>query len=134
MAMELTISFPGGACVDAACGDDMVIRTDQPVSGGGERSAPTPFELFLASMGTCAGIYVLSFCQQRGLPTDEIRIREKVEMDPQTHLVSEVKLEIQLPPDFPRKYESALVRAAELCAVKRHLEIPPAVKVETQIG
>ncbi len=133
MARDMTISFPGGACVDAQCGE-MVIRTDQPVTGGGAGSAPTPFELFLASMGTCAGIYVLSFCQQRGLPTEDIRIHEAVEMDPKTHMISEVALRIELPPDFPRKYAKALVKAAELCAVKRHLESPPAVKVETQIG
>jgi putative redox protein len=133
MPMEMVISFPGGACVDAECGD-VVIRTDQPVLSGGMRSAPTPFELFLASMGTCAGIYVLGFCQQRGLPTEEIRILQQVEMDPKTHLVREVKLSIQLPPDFPRKYETALVRAAELCTVKRHLENPPLISVETHIG
>lgn len=133
MAIEMVISFPGGSCVDADCGD-VVIRTDQPASNGGNRSAATPFELFLASMGTCAGIYVLGFCQQRGLPTEDVRIVEKVEMDPKTHLVSEVKLEIRLPADFPKKYESALVRAAELCTVKRHLEVPPSVKVETHIG
>lgn len=131
MAREFAISFPGGACVDAACGD-LVIRTDQPVSGGGNGSAPTPFDLFLASLGTCAGIYVLSFCQQRGLSTDDIRIVERVEMDGETHLVSEVTLEIQLPADFPEKYAPALIRAADLCAVKRHLEHPPAINVVTK--
>ncbi len=133
MAMEMVVSFPGGVCVDADCGG-LVIRTDQPVESGGMRTAPTPFELFLASMGTCAGLYVLGFCQQRGLPTEDIRIRQHVEMDPRTHLVREVKLRIELPPDFPRKYETALVRAADLCTVKRHLENPPLVTVETQIG
>ena len=133
MAREFMISFPGGACVDAACGD-MVIRTDQPVGSGGQGSAPTPFDLFLASLGTCAGIYVLSFCQQRDLPTEGIRIVERVEMDPATHLVGEVALEIQLPADFPEKYAPALIRAADLCAVKRHLEHPPAIKVTTRIG
>jgi putative redox protein len=133
MAMEMVVSFPGGACVDAECGD-VVIHTDQPIGAGGGRSAPTPFELFLASMGTCAGIYVLGFCQQRGLPTEDIRIVQHVEMDPNTHLVREVKLSIKLPADFPKKYEAALVRAADLCTVKRHLEDPPHITVETQIG
>ena len=52
--MEMVISFPGGKRVDAEFGG-MVIQTDQPPQGGGEGSAPTPFALFLASMGTCAG-------------------------------------------------------------------------------
>jgi len=133
MAMEMMISFPGGACVDAEYGG-MIIKTDQPPSSGGEGSAPTPFALFLASMGTCAGIYVLSFCQQRGLPTDNLRIRQSMEMDPATHLVKQVKLDIDLPAGFPEKYLGALVKAAQLCTVKRHLENPPHFEIETHFG
>ncbi len=133
MAMEMVISFPGGARVDADYGG-FVIKTDQPISGGGDGSAPTPFALFLASMGTCAGIYVLSFCQQRGLPTDNLRIRQSMDMDPNTHMVTQVTLDIDLPAGFPEKYLGALVKAAQLCAVKRHLENPPHFKIETHIG
>ena len=67
--MEMEITFPGGARVDANFGG-MTVKTDQPVQGGGQGSAPTPFATFLASIGTCAGIYVLGFCQQRGIPTE----------------------------------------------------------------
>ncbi|MGC9396875.1 MAG: OsmC family protein [Anaerolineae bacterium] len=133
MAMDMVISFPGGACVDAEYGG-MVIKTDQLPSGGGEGSAPTPFALFLASLGTCAGIYVLSFCQQRGLPTEDIRIRQSMEMDPDTHMVKQIKLDIDLPAGFPKKYKIALIKSAQLCAVKRHLENPPHFKIETHIG
>jgi ribosomal protein S12 methylthiotransferase accessory factor len=128
--MELTISFPGGARVDAAC-ESAIIKTDQPPTGGGEGSAPTPFTLFLASMGTCAGIYVLSFCQQRGLPTDDIRIRERVNFNAETHMADEITLDIELPADFPEKYRNALVKSAQLCAVKRHLENPPSFEIIT---
>ena len=134
MAMEMVISFPGGARVDAAGYDGLTIKTDQPPSGGGEGSAPTPFALFLASMGTCAGIYVLSFCQQRGIPTEDVRIRQSMEMDPMTHMVSQVNLNIDLPAGFPEKYKTALIKSAQLCAVKRHLENPPKFKIETHIG
>ena len=134
MAMEMVISFPGGARVDAAGYDGLIIKTDQPPSGGGEGSAPTPFALFLASMGTCAGIYVLSFCQQRGIPTEDVHIRQSMEMDPMTHMVSQVNLDIDLPAGFPEKYKTALIKSAQLCAVKRHLENPPKFKIETHIG
>jgi len=125
--MEMEIVFPGGARVDAISGD-MVITTNQ------DGSAPTPFGLFLASIGTCAGIYVLSFCQQRGVVAEDVRLTQVIEMDPSTHMVSEVRLTIHVPADFPRKYEAAFIRSAELCAVKRHLENPPAVVVQTQYG
>ena len=131
--MELEIIFPGGKRVDAAS-NGFVIQTDQPPQGGGEGAAPTPFTLFLASMGTCAGIYVLGFCQQRGIPTDDIRIRQSLEVDSATRMVERVNLDIDLPADFPERYAPALIRSAELCAVKKHLEKPPEFSIQTHIG
>jgi putative redox protein len=128
--MEMVISFPGGARVDAQFGPHTV-KTDQPPGGGGEGSAPTPFALFLASIGTCAGIYVLGFCRQRGLPTEGIRLVQKLAADPATGMVRSIGIEIQVPPDFPAKYHSALVHSAEQCAVKKHLESPPEFAVRT---
>lgn len=55
----MDIACPGGAKIDAHFGPDMV-STDQPPAGG-EGSKPSPFELFLASTGTCMGIFVLTF-------------------------------------------------------------------------
>ena len=130
--MEMEITFPGGARVDAAF-DDFVIQTDQPPSNGGEGSAPTPFSVFLASIGACAGIYVLSFCQHRGIPTENIRIRQRVEGDLEKQKVHTVTLDILLPPEFPAKYARAVTRMAEMCAVKKHLDDPPTFKVESHI-
>jgi len=130
--MDMTMTFPGGARVDAEVGS-FTIRTDQPPQAGGEDSAPAPFTLFLASIGTCAGIYVLGFCRQRGLPTDGIRIVQRMHANPLTGMVGQVDLEIQVPPSFPEKYRQALVRSAEQCAVKKHFEQPPQFEVFTQV-
>jgi putative redox protein len=129
--MEMVIDFPGGARVDAHFGP-YTVKTDQPPAGGGTGSAPTPFAVFLSSIGTCAGIYVLGFCQQRGLPTDGIRIIQRVHSNPSNGMVSNVDLEIQVPPSFPEKYLPSLVRSAELCAVKKHLESPPKFDIFTK--
>jgi ribosomal protein S12 methylthiotransferase accessory factor len=131
LEMEMLIDFPGGARVDAHFGE-FIVRTDQPPQGGGDGSAPTPFATFLSSLGTCAGIYVLGFCRQRGLPTENIRLVQKMEFDPATHMVTRVALDIQLPPDFPEKYKAAVIRSAEQCAVKKHFERPPAIQVSAQ--
>ena len=130
--MELTIDFAGGAKVDAHF-SGFTVKTDQPPTGGGEGSAPSPFELFLSSIGTCAGIYVLGFCQQRGLPTEGLRIIERVHHDQATGMVDNIELEIQAPPDFPEKYLPSLIRSAELCTVKKHLEHPPKFEVSTRL-
>ena len=128
--MEMEITFPGGARVDASFGG-LSVKTDQPAQGGGSGSAPTPFATFLASIGTCAGIYVLGFCQQRGLPTKDIKIIQRMQSNPMTGLVGKISLDIQLPPDFPEKYKAAVIKSAEQCAVKKHLEHPPVFEVAT---
>jgi putative redox protein len=130
--MEMIIDFPGGARVDAHF-DGFTVATDQPPAGGGENSAPAPFAVFLASIGTCAGIYVLGFCKQRGLPTEGIRIIQRINRSMMTGMVEKIDLEIQVPPSFPEKYYDSLVRSAELCAVKKHLENPPKFSVYTQV-
>ena len=130
--MEMVVTFPGGARVDAQLGAH-TIRTDQPRQAGGEDSAPAPFALFLASLGTCAGIYVLGFCRQRGLPTDGIQIVQRMEPDPRTGMIGAMTIEIQVPPEFPEKYKDALTRAASQCAVKKHLEVPPRMEVTTVV-
>lgn len=125
--MEMEIVFPGGARVEAVMGN-MVIPTDQ------NGSAPPPFALFLASIGTCAGIYVLGFCRQRGLPTEGIKIIQRLHNNPVTRMVEEVDLDILVPPDFPEKYHEALIRAADQCAVKKHFEKPPRFNVQTKLA
>ena len=126
--MEMVIDFPGGSRVDAHF-DTFTVKTDQPPVA----SAPSPFATFLASIGTCAGIYVLGFCQQRDLPTEGIRILQRMHTDTSTGMVGKIDLEIQVPPSFPDKYLPSLVRAAELCAVKKHIEYPPVFDVYTQV-
>jgi ribosomal protein S12 methylthiotransferase accessory factor len=130
--MDMTVTFPGGLRVDARFGPHQ-IQTDQPLKAGGDGSAPAPFSLFLASIGTCAGIYVLSFCRQRGLPTDDIQITQRIVPDPVKGLVGRVELDIEVPENFPEKYYDALVRAADQCAVKKHLESPPEFAVRTVV-
>lgn len=125
--MDMEIVFPGGLRVDAVAGDT-VISTNQ------DGSAPAPFGLFLASIGTCAGVYVLSFCQQRGLPTDNLRIIQRMHTSPLTHMIEKIELDIQLPPDFPAQYRDAVIRSAQLCAVKKHLEHPPVFDVYTSVA
>jgi ribosomal protein S12 methylthiotransferase accessory factor len=126
--MEMIIDFPGGSRVDAHFGS-FTVATDQPPVA----SAPSPFELFLASIGTCAGIYILGFCRQRNLSAEGIRIVERINHSRLTGMLETVGLEIQVPPDFPEKYRDSLIRSAELCAVKKTIEKPPRFEVTTAV-
>jgi putative redox protein len=128
--MEMKITFPGNLRVDADY-KGFAIRTDQPVTGGGDGTAPAPFDLFMASLGTCAGIFMLAFMKQRGIPTEGSGITMTTEVDPERGMVGGVGFELHLPPEFPEKYEAAVVRAVEQCTVKRHLHEPPEFVVTT---
>jgi ribosomal protein S12 methylthiotransferase accessory factor len=125
---DIEVSFPGGKRVDARVGT-FLVRTDQPADHGGEGTAVAPFDLFLASLATCAGFYVLAFCQARGLPTDGLTLRQHMDVDPGTKLPTRIRIELGLPPSFPEKYRSAVLRAAEGCKVKKTIAAAPAVEV-----
>jgi ribosomal protein S12 methylthiotransferase accessory factor len=125
---DITVSFPGGKRVDAQIGA-FVLHTDQPVDLGGEGTAVAPFDLFLASLATCAGLYVLGFCQARGLATEGLTLREHVDIDPTTKLPSRIRMELLLPPAFPERYRAAIVRAAEGCKVKKTIAAAPAIEI-----
>jgi len=122
--MNLKVKFPGDLKVNAEYGS-FTIETDQ------RGSAPPPFALFLASIGTCAGIYVLGFCKNRNLPTDGLEIEQKMHTNPSTKMITKIDLDIHLPEGFPEKYESAVIRAAEQCTVKKHIQDAPEFAVNT---
>jgi ribosomal protein S12 methylthiotransferase accessory factor len=132
-AVDMEIFFPGKMRV-AARYKGFVIETDQSEHGGGDGSAPAPFDLFLASIGTCAGVYVLGFLRQRGLPTEGAGVIMRHERDSQSGLITKIDLEIKVPADFPEKYRDAVIRAAEMCAVKRHLDSPPTFETHVTLA
>jgi len=126
--MDMEIQFPGGKKVDAIY-KGFTIKTDQPKNEGGEGSAPEPFSLFLTSIGTCTGIYVLDFCQNRNISTNELKMILKTEYYNETNMIRKIKIEIYLPKDFPDRYKNAILKAAGLCTVKKHLDQPPAIDI-----
>jgi putative redox protein len=129
----MEIRFPGGLEVEAADGA-FAILTDQPVEQGGGGSAPSPFDLFLASIGTCAGLYALRFCQQRNLDAEGLALSLTPEKGEDGKGVALIRIDIKLPPAFPAKYRDAILRAVDQCKVKRHILEPPRFEVTASAG
>jgi ribosomal protein S12 methylthiotransferase accessory factor len=133
--MEIKITFPGGKKVNAEV-NGLVIPTDQTKLDGGENSAPSPYFHFLASIGTCAGSYILYFCQERKIPTDGITLTERLEFatTPEGKVyLDTIAIDINVPPDFPEKYHRALVKVADQCAVKKAILRPPKFAINTVV-
>lgn len=128
--MEITID--GGKVITAHIGIHE-IRTDQPLNNGGTDTAPSPFDIFLASIGTCAGIYVKGFCDKRQLPSEGIKILESIEYGEDKNVPSSINLDIKLPASFPEKYRDAVINAAELCLVKKTINAKPHFEIKTSL-
>ena len=126
----MEITFDGGKVVTAHS-HGHIIKTDQPLKDGGGDTAPAPFELYLASIGTCAGIYVKSFCDNRQIAAEKIKIIQTTEYNKETGLPTSVKIDIQLPPDFPEKYKASVLHVAGLCKVKKSIANPPVFEIIT---
>jgi len=126
----MEIVFPGGVAVEARH-KGFSVRTDQPEAAGGENSAPSPFDLFLVSLGTCAGYFALRFCQERQIDTTGMTLSLETERDAERHRLARVRIVVGLPTGFPEKYRAALLRAADQCTVKRTLIDPPAFEITT---
>ncbi|MDG6219083.1 MAG: OsmC family protein [Candidatus Thermoplasmatota archaeon] len=126
--MEMKISFPEGQKVNASF-NGFVVKTDQSVENGGKGDAPDPFSLFLSSIGTCTGIYVLRFCQKRNIPKESVTIVLKTQTNDSTGFVEKISVIIHTTDQFPLKYKAALLKTASLCTVKKHLESPPSVEL-----
>lgn len=131
--MDMIVTFPGGKRVDAQY-KGFTIHTDQSAANGGDASAPEPFDLFLASIAACAGIYVLEFCRHRSIPAENIRLVQKTERNSETRMIEKITIELFVPPEFPVKYKDAVVRAAQLCSVKKHLHQPPEFSILIKEG
>jgi len=124
----MEIYFEGNKKVFASV-NGQIVKTDQAIHSGGNGEYPEPFTLFLASLGTCAGIYVKSFCDQRGIPAENIRLTQAQNFNPTKKIIDQIEIQVHVPADFPEKYEKAVIQTASLCAVKKHLKDDIDVKV-----
>ncbi|MBM3297905.1 MAG: osmotically inducible protein OsmC [Candidatus Aminicenantes bacterium] len=128
---DIQVAFPGGMKVDVSL-KGRVVHTDQPPHSGGGGEFPSPFDLFLASIASCAGYYLLAFCRERNIDAREAGVRMSLERDPERKMISGIALELNLPPGFPEKYRAAVVRAVDACSVKAHILRPPDFRISVR--
>lgn len=121
---KIEVIFPENLKVEANY-KGFKVMTDQPAYAGGDGSAPSPFDLFLISIATCAGFYFLSFCQQRNISTEGARVIMSMEKNPEKKMIGRIILDLFLPAGFPEKYREAVKRAVNNCSVKLHIFDPP---------
>jgi len=119
------VIFPGNKKVDIMF-NQFTIKTDQSKDSGGEETAPEPFDLFIASLGSCAGIYAKSFCDARNLSTDQMHLLVDVIFKEGQKQMEQIHMVLHANQEFPEKYIKPIIKAMNGCTVKNqlHPDIP----------
>jgi len=133
MDNEIRLNFPGGLRVEAEI-RGFTVATDQPHLQGGGASAPAPFDLFLASIASCAGFYVLSFLRSRHMNMAGTSVVMRTEKNQETRRIDRILIDVRLPAGFPDKYRRAVIKAVDSCAVKKHILEPPEFVITASSG
>ena len=124
------VSFPDNKKIDVAF-NDFIIKTDQTKKNGGDQTAPEPFDVFIAAIGACAGIYAKSFCDVRKLSTDNMYIFVDVELKEGQKLMDKINITLYVNQQFPEKYIKAVIKAMSSCSVKNQLH--PDINTNTAV-
>jgi len=127
---KIEVVFPGKKKVDIKV-ENFIIKTDQSPKNGGDGSAPEPFDIFLSSIGACAGVYAKIFCDKRDLNTEGMKLIQEIAYNKEKKMLDKIDLNLYLNEDFPEKYKKAIAKSMDHCTVKRQLH--PDIKVEINI-
>ena len=119
---DLELTFPGRYKTKISVSGFELI-TDYPIEEGGDNEYAKPWDLFLASVVSCHGIHVLTWCAENGVPYEDIRLTlEIVEDKEREGKFTDFVIEDNLPENFPRdRIEEMLEETTRDCWVNRHL-------------
>lgn len=123
--MKIEVNLLDGQQLQASFGE-YKIMSDQSVAVGGKAGYPEPFDYFLASMPLCAAFYMRKFCQQRDISTDGLKVvQNNQNVSEDDHYKKKFTLEVTLPKGFPKKYNKAILAAANTCTIKKVVQAMP---------
>jgi uncharacterized OsmC-like protein len=126
------VRYKGGECYEIAVRDH-TIAVDQPVDVGGTNAAPTPTELFVASLAGCVAHNAGRYLARHGLPREGLVVVVTYHLAAtRTPRVTDIRLTVRLPHKLPVESRPALKAAVEHCSVHNSLSTPPDVRIELE--
>jgi uncharacterized OsmC-like protein len=133
MSGNVQVSHKEGDLFEIAVRDHRVY-VDQPKEAGGTDAAPTPVELFVASLASCVAHYVRGYLARHRLPTKGMTVGAEFTMADRPARVGEINVSIDLPEGVPNERRAALLAVASHCTVHNTLDDPPAVSIDLASG
>lgn len=124
---EMTVTSLGGDRHRVVVrGHSLVV--DQPVHDGGGDSGPTPVELFVASLATCAAHYARR-ALPKGSPGATVHCTWEMSTSPPWR-VTDIVLRVDVPPGTSMQRHAAVLRAISKCTVTNTLRDRPHIVIE----
>jgi len=106
-----------------------IIRVDQPVKDGGDDTAPTPTEMFIASLASCVAFYARRYLARHNLPTDGLAVEATFDMGARPARVAGIDLRLIVPDGVPAERRDPLLAVATHCTVHNTLASTPQVSI-----
>jgi putative redox protein len=130
--MNAYIRFTGGSQFEAVVRGHRIVA-DQPADNGGADAGPTPPELLLASLGTCAGHYAVEYLRTRNLPLEGLALHVFADKGTKPAHLSFFRVEVTIP-DLSPKDREGLVRAVKSCLIHNTLRMSPVIEIEVNVA
>jgi uncharacterized OsmC-like protein len=106
------------------------ILVDQPADAGGQDTAPTPTELFVASLASCVAFYAGRYLTRHGYSRTGLAVEAQFDLaTDRPARVAAVRLTLHVPADLPAERWAALRAVAAHCTVHNSLSQPPLVEL-----
>lgn len=106
------------------------ITVDQPTEAGGTDTAPTPTELFVASLASCVAFYAGSYLARHQISTEGLSVRADFDMGGRPNRVTDVRVIISPPRGLPAERREAFLAVASHCTVHNTLADPATVEIQ----
>ena len=127
---RMDVRFVAGEAYEVAVRGHRVL-VDQPADAGGQDSAPTPTELFVASLAACVAFYAGRFLTRHGYSRDGLAVSVGYEMaTDRPARVGGIRLTVRVPAGVPPQRWTALRAVVSHCTVHNSLASPPPVSID----
>lgn len=126
--MSLKVKYLGGFKFLLNCRGHRAV-SDQPVSQGGGDEGMMPPEIFAGALGACIGVYVVNFCKNHGIPTDNMEIKVSWRKCENPKRIGEMDVKILLP-NLDERFRKPILKVAESCLIHRTIQNSPQVSID----
>jgi uncharacterized OsmC-like protein len=109
---------------------DHVLSVDQPVDAGGGDTAPTPTEIFVASLTACVAFYARRYLHRHHLDTTGLTVEASFRLADKPTRVDRIDLTIRLTANLPPARRDALLAVARHCTVHNSITSPPDISID----